>query len=155
MKFLLVVLTTYQLIYFWQLSIVSASGSVHEEIIQWWNKTSVQKPIKCTLNPSYLSPVNDLAKKLLENAIWKSILYSKHCGHNDVDEQFFIYKGKQNYFFHVFKQIFFSNQYILKIGKYNDNGEFEGPGKLKMKLDRKTMKRSPGELKIEKDFKAS
>ena len=102
MNFLLAVLTTYQLIYFRQPSIVSASGSVHEEIIQWWNKTSVQKPIKCTLNPSYSSPVNDLAMKLLENAIWKPILYSKPCGYNDVDEQFFIYKGNQNYFFHVF-----------------------------------------------------
>ena len=93
MNFLLVVLTTYQLIYFRQPSIVSASGSVHEEIIQWWNKASVQKPIKCTINPSYLSPVNDLAMKLLENAIWKPILHSQPCGYNDVDEHFFIYKG--------------------------------------------------------------
>ena len=45
--------------------------------------------------------------------------------------------------------MFISNQYILNIGKYNGNGEFEGPGKLKLKLERKKMKRSPGELKIE------
>ena len=98
MKFLLAVLTIYQLIYFWHSSTVSASGSVHEEIIQWWNKTSVQKPIKCTINPPYVSPVNALAMKLLENAVWKPILYSKPCGYNDIDEQFFIYKGNQNYF---------------------------------------------------------
>ena len=99
MKFLLTALTTYQLVYYWNPSIVSASGSVHEEIIQWWNKTSVQKPIKCTINPSYLSPVNELAMKLLENAVWKPILYSKPCNHNDILEHFFSYKGDKNKIF--------------------------------------------------------
>ena len=99
MKFLLGGLTTYQLIYIWQSTTVSASGSVHEEIIQWWNKNSVQKPIKCTMNPSYLSPVNELAMKLLENAVWKPILYSKPCNHNDILEHFFSYKGDKNKIF--------------------------------------------------------
>ena len=83
----------FQLIYSWQSSKVFASGSAHEQIIQWWNKVSVQKPLKCTINPSYLTPIHGMAMKLSENVIWKPMIYSEHCGYNKVNEYPFVYKG--------------------------------------------------------------
>ena len=83
----------FQLIYSWQSSKVFASGSAHEQIIQWWNKVSVQKPLKCSLNPSYLTPLHGMAMKLLENVVWKPIIYSEPCGFNKVNEYPFVYKG--------------------------------------------------------------
>ena len=96
-QFICFTMTIFQLIYSWQSSKVFASGSVHEEIIQWWNKASVQKPLKCTINPSYLTPLHEMAMKLLENAVWKPILYSEPCGFNEVNEYPFVYKGDQTY----------------------------------------------------------
>ena len=83
--------------YSWLSSKVFATGSVHEEIIQWWNKASVQKPLKCTINSSYSTPLHEIAMKLLENAVWNPILYSEPCGLNDVNEYPFVYKGDQTY----------------------------------------------------------
>ena len=82
----------------WQSRSVFASGSVHEEIIQWWNKASVQKPLKCTINPSYLTPLHNIAMKLLENAVWKPIFYTENCSLNDAKEHPYVYKGKKMIF---------------------------------------------------------
>ena len=79
----------------WQSRNVFASGSVHEEIIQWWNKASVQKPLKCTINPSYLTPLHNIAMKLLENAVWKPIFYTENCSLNEAKEHPYVYKGKK------------------------------------------------------------
>ena len=38
------------------------------------------------------------------------------------------------------------DEYILKIGKYDDKGKFDGPGKLEMKLNRKTITHFSGEF---------
>ena len=86
---------TIQLINWWQLSTVLGVGPVHEEIIQWWNKVSVQKPLKCTLNPSYLQPFDKQAMKYLDDLVWSPILFSEPCRHNDVNEEPYLYKGKQ------------------------------------------------------------
>ena len=42
-----------------------ASGIVHEKILQWWTKMSEQKPLKCTLNPTYLKPFHPLGQKII------------------------------------------------------------------------------------------
>ena len=86
---------TIQLINWCQLSTVLGIGPVHEQIIHWWNKVSVQKPLKCTLNPSYLQPFDKQAKKYLDNLVWKPILFSEPCQHDDVNEEPYLYKGKQ------------------------------------------------------------
>lgn len=30
--------------------------SVHNQILQWWKKVTVQKPLKCAMNHEYLKP---------------------------------------------------------------------------------------------------
>ena len=41
------------LIFLQFIAIIFSTGPVHEDIIQWWNNLSVQRPVKCNLNPLY------------------------------------------------------------------------------------------------------
>ena len=44
---------------------IDGSGVVHERIIQWWNKMSEQKPIKCKLNPCYSKSFHRFGKNII------------------------------------------------------------------------------------------
>ena len=57
MKKLLIVILIYLLP-----NTIHGSGVVHERIIQWWNKMSEQKPIKCKLNPCYSKSTHRFGK---------------------------------------------------------------------------------------------
>ena len=84
---------------------ISASGPEHEAILNWWqNEASVQKPLKCVLDPSYKE---ELLERL-PNSESKLVL-SKACEEGQ-DGSAFDFKGS---------------------GKIVD-GVLQGPGKLKI-----------------------
>ena len=40
-------------------------GLAHEEIIQWWTKMSIQKPIQCQMNQKYMTAFHPIGEKFL------------------------------------------------------------------------------------------
>ena len=82
------------------IAIIFSTGPVHEDIIQWWNNLSVQRPVKCNLNPLYKQPLNTTGtlSNIMKPHKRMPVLFSQPCHYNDQFEQLFIYKGKKNYF---------------------------------------------------------
>ena len=54
-------------------------GLAHEEIIQWWTKMSLQKPIKCQVNQNYMTAFHPIAEKFLSQVEPIPIITSKPC----------------------------------------------------------------------------
>ena len=127
-------------------SIVLSIGQVHEDIIQWWNEKSIQQPLKCNLNPMYHQHLHDIGtlSSMIKQKEHNPILYSQPCHYEDQLEQSFIYDGEKNYFHISFSCILFS----VFFEGHENNGYFEGPGKLKI-INRLPLKHSPGQLKSE------
>ena len=48
-----------------QSSLQSSSNSAKDEVLQWWKKMSVQKPVKCRLNPELLEDFHPVAQKYI------------------------------------------------------------------------------------------
>ena len=75
---------------------IDAIGSDHQQILNWWQKVSLQKPLKCKINPSYLEPIHQIAMNLTTS--WDSIklLKSRPCTMNDNGKTYLIhhFKGK-------------------------------------------------------------
>ena len=92
------------------LNVITAIGPVHEEILQWWSKVSVQKPIQCKMNSIYTLPFHQSSsvKNIINDLSSVPIVRSHPCLETD-----------QKYLDYVFK------------GSIK-NGHFEGPGKLKI-----------------------
>ena len=136
-----------QFIFLQFIAIVLSIGPVHEDIIQWWNELSVQKPLKCNLNPLYKQPLytTSTLSNMMKPQKNSPILYSRPCHYDDRLEQFFVYKGDRKItFVHLFLKHFKISPFI---GQY-ENGYFEGPAKLKINI-RLPIKHSPGKLKSE------
>ena len=95
--------------------------SVHDKILQWWQKVSEQKPLKCQVQSSYLQPFHPMAQKLIQETKILPYIIQRNCTTNDTLQYQFTFKG----------------QYV--------NGLFDGPGKLQIDLKR-TKRRTPGEL---------
>ena len=85
-------------------------GLAHEEIIQWWTKMSLQKPIKCQVNQNYTTAFHPIAEKFLSKVEPIPIITSKPCPCFKDDKKYFKYDFKGN----------------IKMG------QLEGPGKLKI-----------------------
>ena len=85
-------------------------GLAHEEIIQWWTKMSLQKPIKCQVNQNYMTAFHPIAEKFLSQVEPIPIITSKPCPCFKDDKKYFKYDFKGN----------------IKMG------QLEGPGKLKI-----------------------
>ena len=90
-------------------STVFGIGKIHEDIIQWWIKISEQKPLKCTLNPQYLKPFHELENSLMKDYKNTPIIVTRPREKKDTRNVENTFKGK-----------------IV-------NGQFEGPGRLKVK----------------------
>ena len=43
----------------------SSSSSTQDEVLQWWTKMSVQKPVKCRLNSELLEDFHPVAQKYI------------------------------------------------------------------------------------------
>ena len=91
------------------LNVITAIGPVHEEILQWWKKVSVQKPIQCKINPIYTLPFqSSVVNNIIDDLSYVPVVKSYPCSEND--QKYLDYKFKGNI----------------------TNGHFEGPGKLKI-----------------------
>ena len=92
------------------LNVITAIGPVHEEILQWWSKVSVQKPIQCKMNSIYTLSFHQSSsvKNIINDLSSVPIVRSHPCLETD-----------QKYLDYVFKGSIKS-------------GHFEGPGKLKI-----------------------
>ena len=83
--------------------------SVRDQILQWWKEMSVQKPLKCLLNPEFLkhlsySPM--ITKHFFRKDQRISLVQSRPCKENEKMTYDFTGKGK-----------------VI-------DGKFDGPGKL-------------------------
>ena len=76
-------------------AVILSTGPVHEDIIKWWNKLSIQRPLKCNLNKSYRQPIHTVGilSNIMKPQRQRPILYSHPCHYYDQLEQLFIYKG--------------------------------------------------------------
>ena len=91
------------------LNVITATGPVHEEILQWWKKVSVQKPIQCKMNPIYTLPFQSSSvKNIINDLSYVPIVKSHPCLETSQKYLDYIFKGNTT------------------------NGHFEGPGKLKI-----------------------
>ena len=89
---------------------IRASGPEHEAILNWWlNEASVQRPLKCTVDPSYKVESHKLNSLLPTVTPVEKIVKSFACEEGQ-DGSVFDFKGS---------------------GKVVD-GVLQGPGKLKM-----------------------
>ena len=77
----------------------------HQDVLDWWTRMSVQKPVKCAVNPEFLLDFPPVAKDLLKNHDYHKIMDSHTCSSGEI------------------KLHYFKGQVI--------NGELEGTGKLK------------------------
>ena len=83
--------------------------SVRDQILQWWKEMSVQKPLKCLLNPEFLKHLSyspTITKHFFREDQRISLVQSRPCKENE--EMTYDFTGK---------------------GKVID-GKFDGPGKL-------------------------
>ena len=81
----------------------SSAQSSRDEVLQWWDKMSVQKPVKCQLNPELLQDFHPVAQKYLH--VPENFIRPRLCGQKEIRD----YKSKG-----------------LKI----NNGTIEGTGKI-------------------------
>ena len=81
-------------------------GSVHKEILQWWDQISILKPYQCKINGAYQDPFPTIiTKELFKNLHSEPYIISKPCQVTNIPHTF---RGE-----------------IV-------NGKFEGPGKLRV-----------------------
>ena len=74
-------------------SIVLAKNQDQQDLIlQWWTRMSVQKPVKCMVNPEFLQDFPPIAKKILKNQPLHKLISNRKCGRNE--GQKFYFKGK-------------------------------------------------------------
>ena len=91
------------------LNVITAIGPVHKEILQWWKKVSVQKPIQCKINPIYTLPFqSSVVNNIIDDLSYVPIVKSYPCSETDQKYLDYIFKGNIT------------------------NGHFEGLGKLKI-----------------------
>ena len=85
-----------------------AKNDAKEEILHWWNRISVQTPIKCETNPEFFKEFPAVAKQYLIDR-WSPLVISQPCS------------STQGGHLHRCK---FKGEIV--------NGQFEGPGKLRV-----------------------
>ena len=81
----------------------------HNEVLEWWNQISVQKPLICQLNPELLEDFLPIANKFLKEEMRKKLMEIRLCGPEEVKT----YKTKnleiRNGTFHGTGKITFKN----------------------------------------------
>ena len=81
----------------------------HIEVLEWWNQMSVQKPLKCKLNPELLEDFHPIANKFLKEEMRTKLIETRLCQKDEVKT----YKTKNlaivNGTFHGTGKILFKN----------------------------------------------
>jgi hypothetical protein len=95
----------------WRSSSVLCDNHVHEDILKWWDKISVKKPLKCQHQDDSWNTLHPVAKEIFIQQGFNSvqIVQSRPCEEGEIPA-YFEWKGK-----------------VV-------NDRFEGPGKLKVPL---------------------
>ena len=74
--------------------LIHGFGKEHEIILQWWKLVSVQKPLRCQMDSSYLKPDHPLVTNLTSSwNIFKTIT-SRPCHYLDVTYLVHTFRGK-------------------------------------------------------------
>ena len=60
----------------------SSTSSAKDEVLQWWTKMSVQKPVKCRLNPELLENFHPVAQKYIHEP--EAFLSVRICHNKEV-----------------------------------------------------------------------
>ena len=83
---------------------------IRDQVLKWWKDISVQKPLKCKLNPTFLDPKYEkseiISKYFFRDDQRINLIQSRPCKEDEVMDYDFTGKGK-----------------II-------DGKLEGPGKL-------------------------
>ena len=69
-------------------------GQEHESILQWWKLVSVQKPLRCQMDSSYLKPDLPIVKNLTSSWNTFKTINSRPCHDQDVTYLVHTFNGK-------------------------------------------------------------
>ena len=51
----------------------------HDQVFKWWAKTSVQKPLKCQLNPDLVADFHPIANRFLNEEMRHKLVFPRLC----------------------------------------------------------------------------
>ena len=70
--------------------------SVHQKILDWWTKVSIQKPLKCQTHNRYNEPLLPQATKFMNDIKSVKVLNTRQCNAFDTNNLDHTFRGNSS-----------------------------------------------------------